>query len=417
MLCLLISGFVRSQQQTLYTSYLMNQYIYNPAYAGVEDGTQFNLGYRNQWVGFGGAPKTLMLSGYGKFKKKPNMAAGGILTTERNGLLQRTSFYGTYSYHLKINKKAAINFGLGIGGVQHKVRVYDAKPYDKDDNFLSSDVLNAFAFDANAGFYFYTKDFFLGFSDQQMPNAKILWKNSTGKNTSHFYAYTGYNIHLDKNWVIQPSVLLRTNSPAPYQFELHTRVIYDEMIWAGLSYRHKSSSSFMLGCRIDKQLTFAYSYDISLTDISRYSAGSHEIVVSFLIPFKKKKSKSEQVKDADEEELNKIDNSVKTNLKSKKKKENEEKEKEKQGESEKVQEGEKRVEEGQPGKTETEVKTEGQPEVKQPDAGTNTEPQGEKPAEVINPETNKEVPQESDVKPEEPKPTVPEAKKETESKK
>lgn len=337
---LLVGGSVLfGQQQTLFTNYLVNQYLYNPAYAGVLDGTQINAGYRNQWVGFDGSPKTYMLNGYGKMKKKPNMALGAILTSERIGLLQRTSFYGTYSYHLKINKKAAINFGIGVGGIRHRVRVYDAKPYDKDDAYLGSDVLSAFAFDANAGFYFYTKNFFLGFSDQQMPNAKILWANSIGRNTNHFYAYTGYNFHFGskKEWIVQPSVLVRTNSPVPYQYELHAKLIYDEMLWLGLSYRDKSSACALIGCNINKQYSASYSYDYTLTQLSNYSTGSHEIMLSYLIPFKKKKSKSDLIKDADEEELNKIDNTLKTNLRSKKKKEEEKKSEE---ESEKAKEPE-----------------------------------------------------------------------------
>jgi type IX secretion system PorP/SprF family membrane protein len=321
----LLSVALYGQQQTLYTNYLMHQYLYNPAYAGVVKGTQFNAGYRNQWLGFEGAPKTFIGSGYGNFKKKPNMTVGGLVSSERIGLLQRTSFFGTYSYNLKINKKANISFGLGLGGVQHSVKIYDARPYDKDDFYTSNDVLNGFAFDANAGFYFYTKNFFLGFSNQHMPNGKILWKNSVGRLTSAFYSYTGYNFSLDgkKEWVIQPSIMVRTNSPAPYQLEFHLRTIYQEMIWVGLSYRQKSSTSFILGCNINKEYTVGYSYDLTLSAINNYSNGSHELIFSYLIPFKKKKSKSELVKDADEEELNKIDNTLKTNLRSKKKKETE----------------------------------------------------------------------------------------------
>ncbi len=375
------------QQQTLYTNYLMNQYLYNSAYAGVEDGTQFNIGYRNQWVGFDGAPKTFMLSGYGKLKKKPNMALGALIMTEQIGLLQKTNFYVSYSYHLKINKKAAINFGLGIGGIQHKLRVYDAKPYDHDDSFLRSDVLRALSFDANAGFYFYTKNFFLGFSDQHMINSKLYWDNSTGRNTTHFYAYTGYNFHLNKTWVIQPTILARTNSPAPYQLEYNARIIYDDMIWAGFSYRHTSSACFMIGCKIDNQLSFAYSYDITLSALKKYSTGSHEIVVSYLIPFKKKKSKSDLIQDADEEELNKIDNSLKTNLKSKKKKEEDSNKKE--------EEKEKPVE--------TEIQ-----KVEEPTPETITEPKSEEvaPDKISEPEVKTESETTSEQAPEATVPTV-----------
>ncbi|PBQ34748.1 hypothetical protein CNR22_24220 [Sphingobacteriaceae bacterium] len=394
-ICLVVflsMGASFAQQQTLYTSYLMNQYIYNPAYAGVEDGTQFNLGYRNQYVGFDGAPKSYMFSGYGKFKKKPNMAAGGLIMTEKIGLLQRTSFYATYSYHLKINKKAAINFGLGAGGIQYKVRVYDARPYDKDDNFLSNDVLRAWSFDANAGFYFYTKNFFLGFSDQQMPATKIRWDNTNGKNTTHFYAYTGYSIHFNKEWVLQPSVLVRSASPAPYQIEYNAKVIYDEMFWGGFSYRQNSSACFLFGCKIDKRYSFGYSYDMTITALNKYSSGSHEIVLSYLIPFKRKKSKSELVKDADEEELNKIDNSLKTNLKNKKKKEEEKKQEEEKKETPVETPGVTPSDtpstppgETQPGsenKTET-PNLETPNTISQPETNSGTEPQ--KPVETVSP--------------------------------
>lgn len=311
-----------AQQQSVYSNYLLNQYLYNPAYAGVNKGTEFNLAYRNQWVGFEGAPVSFNVSGYGTLKKQPNMQVGAYVSTEKLGLLQRTNFGGTYTYHLKINKKADINFGLGLGATQHKVRVYDSKPYDKDDSYLNSDVLNAFAFDASAGLYFYTKNFFLGLSTQQMSNSTIKWENSIGKNTPHYYSYIGYNFAVDKKkeWIIQPSFLIRNNVPAPYQVEAHLRTIYKKLVWVGVSYRQNSSASLMFGCTIKDQFSFSYAYDFTLTQLSNYSSGSHEIQLTYFIPFKKKKSKAEMVKDADEEELNKIDNSLKTNLRNDKKK-------------------------------------------------------------------------------------------------
>src|SRR4051812_13042017 len=96
---MLCCTFLSAQQQTLFTNFILNQYLYNPAYAGANKGTQFNLGYRNQWTGFDGAPVTYMASGFGTLKKRPNMAIGGVIINDKSGLLSRTSFYGTYSYH------------------------------------------------------------------------------------------------------------------------------------------------------------------------------------------------------------------------------------------------------------------------------------------------------------------------------
>jgi len=311
-----------AQQQTLFTNITLHQYLYNPAFAGANQGQQFNAGYRNQWTGFDGAPQTIMASGYGTFKKHSNMAAGGLLISDKSGLLQRTSFSGSYSYHVKLNKKVRLGFGLAAGGVQYNVKIYNAKPYDQDDDFLKNNILNANAFDANAGIYLYSKKFFLGFSSLQMINGKIYWQNTSGKLTPHLYAFTGYNIILDskkKEWVLQPSVLARFNTPAPYQIEANLKIIYKDMFWLGGSYRVGASASAMLGTTISKQFTVGYSYDYAVTALQQYSSGSHEIILSYTLAAKKKKTASEKVLDADENEFNNIDNSMKTNLKNKKK--------------------------------------------------------------------------------------------------
>lgn len=312
----------RAQQQMVFTNVLLHQYYYNPAYAGVTKSFEFNADVRNQWVGFDGAPKTIAASLYSTFKKHLNMAAGGLITYDRAGLIGRTSFYGSYAYHLKLGKKMNIGFGLSLGGVQYNVKIYDAKPYpeDKDDAFLRSDVLNALAFDSNAGLYLYSKNFFFGFSSQQMANSRIRWDNTLGKLVPLYYVNSGFTVYADKKkqWGIQPSALARFSPPHPYQLEYSLRLIYKNMIWIGGTYRTNSSACGMFGITVSDQYRIGYSYDYTLNKLSNYSSGSHELVFTYIVPVKKKKTVAEKVQDADEEELNKIDNSIKTNLKNKK---------------------------------------------------------------------------------------------------
>ncbi len=324
----------KSQQQTQLTNFMLHQYLYNPAYAGTFQGMQFNAGYRNQWTGFDGAPKTYMASGYGTLKKQPQMAVGGLITNDQMGLLNRTSIYGSYSYHLKLNDKWKIGFGLSVGFVQYNVKAYNAKPYDKDDNFLASSILNANAFDANGGFHLYSKKFFFGASGQQLPDGKIYWNNTIGKLTPIFYLYSGYTFTLDKKkkeYTLQTSILLRFNNPSPFEIEYNMKLAYKSMLWVGTSFRHaKTNTSLgkkwqnnsfcaLLGVTISKQFTMGYSYDIAMSNIRNYNNGSHELILTYTLLSKKGVPK-DKVQTADEEELNNIDNSMKTNIKSQKKK-------------------------------------------------------------------------------------------------
>jgi type IX secretion system PorP/SprF family membrane protein len=201
------------------------------------------------------------------------------------------------------------------------VKIYDAKTYDKDDEFLKNNILNANAFDANAGLYLYSKNFFMGISSQQLSKGKIYWQNTLGRLTPHVYGFIGYNFQLDKKkkeWVLQPSMLIRYNNPAPYQLEFDLKCIYKDMFWVGGAYRVKSSTSVMFGATISKQFTIGYSYDYTTTALQKYSTGSHELILTYTKSAKKKKTVGDKIQDADEEELNTIDNSIKTNLKNKK---------------------------------------------------------------------------------------------------
>jgi len=314
---LLLVGKVCAQQQGLQSNFLLHQYVYNPAAIGVVQGQQYNIGFRNQWTGFEGAPRTAIASGYGTLKKRTNMTLGGMVTSERIGLIDFTSFYGLYSYRLKINKSTGINFGIGAGAVQFSVKSYNARPYDRDDPYLNGGLLNAFAFDASAGFYFYSKNFFLGFSNQHMANSKIRWHNSIGSLSPHFYSYAGYSFKFGEteSIVIQPSILFRNNSPTPYQLDYNLRAIYKENIWLGLNYRDNATAGISAGFMIKEQFSISYGYDFTISDISTYVSGTHDILISYYISMKKRKSKSELIQEEDEVELNRIDNSIKTNIK------------------------------------------------------------------------------------------------------
>jgi type IX secretion system PorP/SprF family membrane protein len=324
----------QAQQQTQFTNILLNQYLYNPAFAGSFHGMQFNAGSRLQWTGFEGAPRSYMASGYGTLKKRSGIALGGMVLNDQMGLLNRTSLYTSFSYHLKLNDRWKMGFGLSAGFVQYNVKAYNAKPYDKDDIFLTSSILNANAFDANAGFLIYQKKFFFGVSGQQLPSAKIHWDATIGRLTPHFYAYTGLNIVLDKKkkqYVLQPSVLMRFNAPSPFEVEYNLKLTYKSMLWLGASFRHAKTVSAiakqwqdnavcgMLGLTISKQFTFGYSYDMAINNLRQYNSGSHELIISYTILSKKDVVK-DKVQAADEDELNTIDNSMKTNIKSQKKK-------------------------------------------------------------------------------------------------
>ena len=307
-----ISFSLLSQQQTLSTNYLFNNYAYNPAVIGSKPYLQANMSYRDQWTGFEGAPRTYMLALYGPLKKAKNIGLGGTIISDQTGLIGSTSGYLSFAYHVKMNKKVRLGFGLSAGVKQYRVKLYDVKAYDEGDTYLTGTTLNANVFDSNAGIYLYGERFFLGISSLNMLNNKITWKNAAGRLVPHYYAVTGYNFKLGKDFAVQPSVMYKYTDPVPYQLEYSLKLTYKDMIWIGGNYRDKDGVAALFGVTVIKKLNIAYAYDYSLTSIKRYNQGSHEICLNY--SFIKKKPPV----NPDEDEFNIKDNSVKQSIKTRK---------------------------------------------------------------------------------------------------
>src|SRR5262245_24321018 len=67
---LFAAGAVCAQQKPIYTQYILNNYIINPAISGIENYTDIKISHRNQWVGINGAPVTTYLSVQGPIGKQ-----------------------------------------------------------------------------------------------------------------------------------------------------------------------------------------------------------------------------------------------------------------------------------------------------------------------------------------------------------
>jgi len=306
---LMISKLVFAQQLPIYTNYMLNPYAYNPAVAGSKPNAVFNLNYRNQWVGFQDAPKTYMASIHSPVGKQKKVAFGILMNSDNTGLLSRTSGYITLGYHVKLNKNYKLGFGLSAGMIQYRIKLFDAKLADSGDDLLTGNILSNNVFDSNGGLYLYSDKLFFGISAHQFIGNKITWKDSQSNLSQHIYATFGYTFKVSKTISIQPSALAKLNAPAPFQPEFSLRAFYKNILWLGGSYRINDAASALVGVTIKDKLTIGYSFDFITSNIKSYSRGSHEIAICYQFIKPKKKL------DSDEQELNDIDNSIKTKLK------------------------------------------------------------------------------------------------------
>ena len=68
LLVLVLPSF--GQQDPLFSQYMFNPLIINPAYAGSREALSATILHRSQWVGFDGAPTTQTLGVHAPLRKK-----------------------------------------------------------------------------------------------------------------------------------------------------------------------------------------------------------------------------------------------------------------------------------------------------------------------------------------------------------
>jgi type IX secretion system PorP/SprF family membrane protein len=274
-----------AQQLPQYSQYMLNEMAINPAVAGRDDFAEVRSNSRQQWVGITDAPRTYMLTLQGPIKAK-HMGLGMNLFTDIVGPTRRTGLNFSYAYHLKLNAKYNMSMGLSAGLLQWGIDGSKITLKDEGDQQLLTSYRTAPVPDFGAGIYFYEKKrFYAGISIPQLYQAPIALYQDAKKNSrlaSQINFNGAYLFDISDEYKIEPSILMKYEKPAPPKLDIGVRGIYNmklDQLWVGAVYRHKDAVSVLFGYMYQDYLTFGYSYDITTTQIRKYSSGTHEIML------------------------------------------------------------------------------------------------------------------------------------------
>ncbi|PKP22169.1 MAG: hypothetical protein CVU05_05085 [Bacteroidetes bacterium HGW-Bacteroidetes-21] len=277
-----LSGNVFSQQQPMYSNYMFNGFLLNPAIAGTELTSPIRLTARQQWAGITDAPSTQALSGHTSLGYDDNYGVGGYIYNDKFGPISRIGIHGAFSYHLKINHDLNLSLGLSLSAFQYKISESNLNIINPNDAAITGKTESTWAPDANFGMYLYHQNYYVGLASSQLIQYKLKLGdyNNLGKMVRHYYITGGYKFDLGKEFELEPSVLLKNTEQTPMQLDANLRVYYKKNYWLAFSYRHKDASVAMIGFKIDRY-TVGYAFDYTFSGLSGYSHGSHEIMVGF----------------------------------------------------------------------------------------------------------------------------------------
>ncbi len=290
-------------QDPEFSQFFANPISLNPAFTGTTELPRFVLNYRNQWPQKGATYITYSAS-YDQISKKMNAGFGVqvIHDQELNNVINSSSALFSYSYHIKFDERKFMNLGLQAGLVLKQFNtsnlIYPSEIDQANGNFTGS-VTNDFANekklfpDFAVGALGQQNDFFWGVGIHHLtqPDESIIEGDQKGKLpvkvTLHVGARSRKLHHglLSREYTISPNILYHQQGSFK-QLNLGIYMIEKSFQFGGWfrdNFDIRPDAIILLAGFAREKFQFGYSFDLTLSKLSNYSYGSHEISVTFFI--------------------------------------------------------------------------------------------------------------------------------------
>jgi len=192
-------------------SHMFNQFALNPAYAGSKDALCVTMLLRDQWVGVDGAPKTSTLAIHGPLRKK-KIALGFSMISDELGPKKSVGLLGSFAYKIKIyNGQLAMGLRYGIYNYSFNWGMINYQ--DKNDKYNLGVQTQQIIPSADAGLYYNTKDYYIGFSSTHILSSRLNFINNQNNDniqlTPHFFATAGAGFRISENLILNPSFVVQ----------------------------------------------------------------------------------------------------------------------------------------------------------------------------------------------------------------
>ena len=279
---------IGQRYEPVYSQYEVNGLAINPAYTGSRECFSNIILYRNQWIGFEGAPITQTLSSHAPFKDEKN-AVGVFIFHEQIGVSDYYDVYGNYAFRFQFGS-GKLSLGLKAGATFFQGNFADIKA--SPDEIQTDPILNnesAFFPNFGVGAYYYADNYYVGISVPKFLSYELKNSQKTmslGPSNYDFLVTGGYLIPISENLKVKPSFLLKYRLDNSFQIDAGANIILFDAVWFGGSYRHNDEIVFMAEYQVNQQIRAGVAYDYGIGDFSSQHSGSLEIILRYDFKYK-----------------------------------------------------------------------------------------------------------------------------------
>jgi type IX secretion system PorP/SprF family membrane protein len=281
------TGIILSQQLSFSNQYLVNRHFLSPAFSGITDNFEAFISYQKNTMHFPGGPEYKSI--YASGPVYDNMSLGVSVSKSSVTIFNVFSSQIYYAYHLKVNEKQYIHFGLSLEYGENYLETDNQNSSIQYDPYL---LENGYTLNSGFGLTYTYKTFQIGMAVPRMLGSYV--RNSE-KNSQTIFSdpdyslprlirlHTSFLFDLNQLLSLEPIIVIDKSNTEPLWYNIATLFRIKEITWFEMHYRQGGIMGFGLGFNPSKKLLINYSYEFSGAGIMKYSSGNHEISIGFLI--------------------------------------------------------------------------------------------------------------------------------------
>ncbi len=301
------------QQDAMYTKYMFNSLVYNPAYAGSKGYMSVILLHRTQWWSIPGAPYSQTFSIHSPVGNR-RVGVGFSASHDVIGPTRAIEANLSYAYHLPMGK-ANLSIALQGGATNWRSDLTKLDIDNTQDDAFSELETNYWLPNFGMGLYFYTEKFYLGLSSPKLIQYDLRKENLNtaiwAKQYRHFYLSTGLALPLSgDDLVFKPSILVKSvalassfnkdvafqSIGAPTEIDIDLSVLFQQTLWIGVSFRTAieafiddtssyDSADIWVAFYLANGIRIGAAYDYPLSEIRQVAMGSFEVMLGYEFNF------------------------------------------------------------------------------------------------------------------------------------
>lgn len=299
-------------QDAQFTQFYAAPTYLSPAFAGTSLQSRFSMIHRMQWPSIPGA-FTTYAAAYDQYLSEAKSGIGVIMLHDRSGsgALRYSSVTAQYAYEIELKRKVYLRPALEFGFVNHAVdfsrltfgdqlaRGGDVATYEDMDGRSANYT------DAGFGLLFFTPKTWLGMAMHHLnePNQSLLLNEARVPRS--------FSMHGGRRFVVRTAVIKKHKQSVVAAFNYRAQGKYDQLdvgmyyeqhpFYAGLWYRglpifkayapgyqNNDAIAVVMGVVVN-DWRIGYSYDLTISKLAGYTAGSHEISLTYEFADRRKK--------------------------------------------------------------------------------------------------------------------------------